>query len=240
MSHFRNPALLHLSLWRDVSIMDWHIPLQDYPALPRRTPAVKRNTSLLTSVRAAFHPVTGTRPAVFLNLSRSERVPRVTRWHSGSAMGFAARSQVLIINHTEIKPSDAVFYSPEPPVCFLHKSPMQRGFAAITRSVIKSVVLLRQRKIGRQFTEPQTALYINRHPALQFLSALCSVLVSFSSLFWLYKPQLHCFSDKLSRGVGSLRQKKKKALMNIVFIGVLDSSRRGVISNESVEKNGAL
>ena len=161
VSHFRNPALLHLSLWRDVSIMDWHIPLQDYPALPRRTPAVKRNTSLLTSVRAAFHPVTGTRPAVFLNLSRSERVPRVTRWHSGSAMGFAARSQVLIINHTEIKPSDAVFYSPEPPVCFLHKSPMQRGFAAITRSVIKSVVLLRQRKIGRQFTEPQTALYIN-------------------------------------------------------------------------------
>lgn len=124
------------------------------------TSSENEHLSLNISVRCLYS-VTGTRPAV-LNLLCSEHVPCVTRWHSGSMMGFAAWSQVLIINQTRIKPSGAVFYSPEPPNCFLYKSLMQKGFAAITRGVIMSVALLRQRKIifascwqiGRHLTEP--------------------------------------------------------------------------------------
>lgn len=37
----------------------------------------------------------------------------------------------------------------------------------------------------------------NYYPTLQFLSALGSVLASFSSLLWFYGPQLYCFNSVL-------------------------------------------
>lgn len=41
-------------------------------------------------------------------------------------------------------------------------------------------------------------LIVNYHQAEQFLSSLWSILVSFSSLFWLYGSQLNCFGEQTS------------------------------------------